>query len=170
MAQSISIRRPECTGAVDAPIGNCWISRGPLGLGLRLDEGDCGERGAERRPSSRATKLRASNNPAAGIYTTNAGSYTTFAGIAAATREPGEPLEFREGEIVRRHSPGQSGWCRGGPDSAVGFVAAVLVLASAGPGLYTERVADAQPGGLGAAPPGDPRHRRIHEALAQESG
>jgi hypothetical protein len=79
-AQSISSRRPGCTGAVDAPIGNCWISRGPLGLGLRLDEGDCGERGAERRTSSRTTKLRASNNPAAGIYITNAGIYITNAG------------------------------------------------------------------------------------------
>jgi hypothetical protein len=47
-----------------------------------LDEGDCDERGAARRTSSRTTKLRASNNPAAGIYTTNAGSYTrTIAGI-----------------------------------------------------------------------------------------
>jgi hypothetical protein len=82
-AQSISSRRPECTGAVDAPIGNCWISRGPFGLGLRLDEGDCCKRGAERRTSSRTTKLRASNNPTAGIYTTNAGSCTTIPGIYA---------------------------------------------------------------------------------------
>jgi hypothetical protein len=48
---------------------------------LRVDEGDWGERGAERRTSPRTTKLRASNTPAAGIYTTNAGIYTTNAGI-----------------------------------------------------------------------------------------
>ena len=82
-AQSISGRRPGCTGAVDAPIGNCWISPGPLGLGLRLDEGDCDERGTARRANSRTAKLRASNNPAAGICTTNTGSYTTIAGIHA---------------------------------------------------------------------------------------
>lgn len=79
-ARSISSRRPGCTGAVDAPIGNCWISPGPLGLGLRLDEGDCDERGAARRTSSPTAKRCASNNPAAGIYTTNAGIYTTIAG------------------------------------------------------------------------------------------
>lgn len=79
-AQSISSRRPGCTGAVDAPIGNCWISPGPLSLGLRVDEGDCDERGAARRTSSGSTELRSSNNPAAGIHTTNAGSYTTNVG------------------------------------------------------------------------------------------
>ena len=79
-AQSISSRRPGCTGAVDAPIGNCWISPGPLSLGLRVDEGDCDERGAARRTSSGSTELRPSNNPAAGIHTTNAGSYTTNVG------------------------------------------------------------------------------------------
>jgi hypothetical protein len=59
----------DSPGAVDAPSGNCWISRHSLGLGLRLDEGNFHERGLARRTSSRAIRLGAAIRPAADIVT-----------------------------------------------------------------------------------------------------
>ncbi len=59
---------PPGYGAVDAPIGNCWITRGPLGHGLRVVEGAFHERGAAGRTSCSDAGLLAAINPAARTY------------------------------------------------------------------------------------------------------
>jgi len=68
-AQSISSRRPGCTGAVDAPIGKLLDFL--LGLsvsGCAWMKGTATSEGRRDATSSRTIKLRTSNNPAAGIY------------------------------------------------------------------------------------------------------